>query len=324
MIVFRDWDQDMSSGRIRALLSKLCVGEERILPVSDGQLQKAVQGEQILFITPMTDDWLGYHQAFVEAHKEQTASWIVLVTGDDPVAMQHIRWFFKGRGIPLELFAVNEYEPEELFRKISSVKVLNKNKILLYSLRPSCGKKTLKKLLEQYLDGWTIETAQEDPSDPSVNALEESDASVKVIVSDRFEELVYAGQYSKEYPFFVMTMPDKQAALYLRSISGQKREYGSGWTQNELKALAGSIGSSAEAVKKRLFFVSPLYELWEINETDPRMDPGFVIWDDFGLPVPRDEYCGGSGNMKTVRDFLSQFTQGRKLAEMIRTSGIMK
>ena len=157
-----------------------------------------------------------------------------------------------------------------------------------------------------------------------MNALEESDASVKVIVSDRFEELVYAGQYSKEYPFFVMTMPDKQAALYLRSISGQKREYGSGWTQNELKALAGSIGSSAEAVKKRLFFVSPLYELWEINETDPRMDPRFVIWDDFGLPVPRDEYCGGSGNMKTVRDFLSQFTQGRKLAEMIRTSGIMK
>ena len=38
----------------------------------------------------------------------------------------------------------------------------------------------------------------------------------------------------------------------------------------------------------------PLYELWEINETDPRMDPRFVIWDDFGLPVPRDEYCGGS------------------------------
>ena len=191
MIVVRDYNQDPKMPRVKMLLQTLSLDEQQISILSDGSLLENKQEEQIMLITPLSIDWLDYHRRFVEAHREKTTSWLVVVTGDNPVAEQKMKWFFEGKGLSLHCFRLLERAPEELALALSAIKPLRTKSLLLYSYHEACGKKTLKGLLEQYMPGWTIETAEGDPDDAVNDTLARSDAVVKVLVSSKFEMLHY-------------------------------------------------------------------------------------------------------------------------------------
>ena len=311
MIIVMDSNQNPNDTRVNVMLEKLGVDKKNIIDISDHELLNNVQTNQMVLITSLETDWMGYHKKLVESYKEKIGSWIVIVTGINHAAIAHMKWYFDGENVSSQCFDLNEEDPVSLAEKLQAIKPPRKNSILLYSVNPSCGKKTMKEMLEKYyLPDWTIEIAEEDSDNLVEDVLLQSDAEVKVVVSDKFEMLHYRKLDTFIHPFFVLTMPDQKVALYLQTRHGNGRECM--WANKDLEILAKQVGMTAKGVEKRLFYLSPLYETWRISETNPINDVRFVMWDDFGLPIPRNEYSD-----TLVHDFLSQFTQTEKLVNAI-------
>lgn len=313
MIIVMDSDQNPNDPRVHTLLENLKVDKRNVFNISDCSQSNNLQTNQILLITSLDIDWMGYHKKFVEAYKDQVQSWLAVVTGSNQIAVAHMQWYFDSESIDFHCYNLFEEEPAALAAKLQVVKPLRQNSLLLYSVNPSCGKKTMKEILEKYLlPNWTIEIAEEDANNPVEDVLSKSDAAVKVIVSNKFETFYYKKWEASIHPFFVLTMPDQNVALYLQTEHGKKNN-GHKWAYKDLETLAKQTGMTASAVERRLFFLSPLYELWRLSETNPSNDVRFVMWDDFGLPLPRNQY-----NDALIHDFLSQFTQGEEFVSAIR------
>lgn len=259
--------------------------------------------ERILLVTSMPDGWLGYHQAFFEAHKSDTAEWIVILLNKDPVTINQARLGFTTNGIRLHLFDCDPdtTDWEKLNEVICKLTRIRRNKVLLYSLRPECGKKTLAKLLSEELPEWTFETAEEDLSR---DLLSETDASQIIIVGSLMKDFCVPLPEGVQ-PFYVLTMPDENVQTYLKRkvLPIELLDY-----------IPPELKWTMEAADAHFFCVSPLYETWRQNGTDPVLDARFIMWDEFGLPLPHESYT-----QENIRSFISQFDQCNALAQALKS-----
>ena len=309
MMVVRD--SDTMTGLVEPLVCALKSGT--VHELSSYQTLETLQDTRVVLITSLSAGWLKYHSEFVARHRDQTSSWIVVLVQDREedhqntgVLSSQIKSAFGDMHLRLFVYRPKTDDAKTLAQEILAVPDKRGQKALLYSIRPSSGKRTLAKLLQIYLPKWQFEAAQEDLPR---KVLAESDAAVTVIVAKEFQELYNSERPESVHPFFVLSMPDENVQLFLqRDHFLQNREL-----RREMEKLAQWAGITVEAAEKRLFFISPLFELWRVNNVTPKEDVRFVMWDAFGLPIPRGEYSDAA-----VQDFLSQFTQGGALAEAMQ------
>lgn len=301
MIVIRD--VDTAQERASEVLERLSLrpGSVGVLSEQTDPLSE-IRDDCVLFITTMPAGCLGYHRKFFDAHRSGIPLWAVLLLNGDPVAFNQADAFFYSDGIRRQLFAVaGDMDWAALSGAVKKLTSIRPRMALLYSVRPHCGKRSLIRLLSEDLPDWEFETAEEDS-----RGIPDTSAGQLLIVGQNLTDLCAVRLPAGVEPFYVLTMPDMhvQAYLHAAQLPGRLLEYDgppAHWTE--------------AAAKRRLFYISPLYESWYRTNTNPVYDERFVMWDRFGLPYTESGYTE-----KAVRVFLSQFRQGEQLSEALRNT----
>ena len=329
MLIVRDCDTPLDS--VQGLLDILEVDVGQVHELSAYDTLDSFQDAQILLLTTLNPDWLMYHTRFLDSHAQATTSWMVVKVkkpGFDPAGKQgemsrrgKLREHFQGFPMHLIPYDLETDSPQRIADEIRRAPTVQAKKLLLYSTSPCLNeeKDLLKALLQRDLLEWNIETAQ---SDTNRDVLAATDAQVTVVVARDFEAF-YKGMYAcpeTVHPFFVLTQPDTNVALWQKTMrktaDGVRRE----WPQRYLEALAKWVGASTDIVAQRTFYISPLYEIWRRDAFVPQGDPRFVMWDDYGLPVRLNtETAEQQANYnKTVAAFLAQFNEGEALIRVLK------
>lgn len=247
----------------------------------------------IVLITAMRRGWLAYHRKFFQVHKADVPIWIVLLTNTDPVIYSQAQSGFQASGVRVYLHAV---DPEnsclaQLREEVCTIARIQPHKVLLYSIRPHCGKRTLKALLSESLQDWSFETAEENLTQ---SPLEKSDAAHIIIVGTILKDFAVTLPRGIQ-PLYVLTMPDQNVQNYLhrRDLAAQL-----------LRLVPRSWNWTEENATAHLFYISPLYEEWRRINMNPTTAAQFIMWDEFGLPVPRTAYTP-----ERIQAFLAQFNE---------------
>lgn len=295
-------DRDTCGQQIPALLQELKLSQE-VLELSSGNIPaEGACEDTVLLITTMPSGWLNYHQVFFDRFRHSVTQWIVLLLNENPYVRSHLETFMRVEGSRLHIFATNPENPdfphiEQQIRKFCRIR---QKKVLLYSRRPNCGKETLKTLLQAYLPGWEFEITDQVPA---VQAISNSNAAHVLIAGKDLKDFEVSVP-SEVQPLYVLTMPDKNVQQYLDRASLPRKLC---LTVSRYQSLTETQAAD------RLFFVSPLYELWHNEKIDPRLDERFLMWDAFGLPETRVQYT-----KENISAFLSQFEEGKHLAQKLR------
>lgn len=298
MIVIRD--MDTSEAQSQEILNKLGMAKEAMSVLDESVDPLAEDTDGVLLITSMPSGWLGYHQNFFEKHRRDASYWIVLLLNDDPIVIEQAKIGFNADGIRLCLKPITDNTDfGQVLSEIKSVSKVNKQKVFLYSIRPNCGKKTLTDCLQEDLEGWAFETAQEAPF---TDKLAESDAAHIVIVGKTLKDFAVSVPKNMN-PLYVLTMPDENVQAYLHMDELPLRL---------LEMIPSHLQWTEEAAASHLFYISPLYEQWRKMEIIPALDSRFIMWDNFGLPLSREAYT-----KENIRLFLAQFNQCDRLVKRL-------
>ncbi len=303
MIIVRD--SDTPAWKVRQILQETGIeGEEIVLDSSSVQPGKKL-ADSVLFIATMPSGWLGYHRNYFEAHKGDDIDWIVILLNSSQTTIGQAKMGFAENKLHVSLFA-EEFENadwEKIGKQIKALRRKQRKKALLYSVNPDCGKKTMAALLRDYLPKWEFETAW---GNKNPDILENSDASEIIIMGRSLEELAVHIPEDRQ-PYYVLSKMDENVQILLQQaeLPGQL-----------LKIIPAALGWTKEKARERLFCVSPLYETWKKEDSDPHLDERFVMWDEFGLPLCAREYTE-----EKIRAFLRGFDQCEQLTIFLGKNG---
>ena len=214
MIIIRD--KDVSEEQIEEILNGLNL-ETDSLKVSilkdDIDPLEGRNADSIVFVSNMECGWLGYHKTFFERHKKRVPRWIILLLNTDSVIRNHVEMGFTAEGIRVHLFSIDSEKQNlgSVSEKIHKLIKIKQKKILIYSRRPACGKRTLQNLLKENLPDWTIETAE---SGSAGETIESSDAAHILILGKTMKDFAFA--IPKEVqPVYILTMLDQNVQTWL-------------------------------------------------------------------------------------------------------------
>ncbi|MBQ2942571.1 MAG: hypothetical protein IJD97_10070 [Clostridia bacterium] len=256
----------------------------------------------VVFVTDLPVGILGYHANFFNKNKNTVKNWIVIILNKNKITINHAKICFFSPGVRVSILTDTDTpEDIQIIRdKISSAEKVKSKTALIYSIRPDCEKGLLKELLKKLLPDWTFETASEVHGK---DILYQTTVSHVIIVGKTMEDFrlpIPAGII----PFYVQTKVQENVQSYLKKDM---------LAENLVHYIPESLSMTSESAKKLYFFISPLYELWRLSKTDPRLDCRFVMWDEFGLPLSRSEY-----NAKACRSFLDSFNESEKLVQSLK------
>lgn len=303
MIIIRDRDTEQErAAQIMEQLSinvdSMAVLDEQYDPLSE------TSDDCVLFLTTMPAGCLGYQRTFFDAHRHSIPLWGVLLLNDSAVVYNHLDAFFGSNGLRRRVFRVTaDTDFETLSKELTKLTSIHPRRVLLYSVRPHCGKRSLAQLLSEDLPTWEFRTMEENPPH---SGLPSTDAGQILIMGQTLSELCAVRLPAGVEPFYVLTMPDMYVQAYLNreQLPGRLLEHDGppvSWTEAN--------------AQRHLFYVSPLYESWYRTNTNPVLDERFVMWDRFGLPCPRRDYTE-----EKIQEFLSQFQQCRNLANALQNT----
>ncbi len=301
MIIVRDIDT--SQKRAAQILSQLSMPAKHTAVLDDKHDPLyGTKDDCVVFITTMPNGCLGYQKKFFDAYRHKIPLWGVLLLNDDEVIHNHLNESFRSSGLRRRIFRITpETDYNVLADSLTSLAAVHPRLAAVYSARLDCGRKTLIRLLSEYLPDWEFQPAG---NTSSHNSLLAAKAGQVIIIGQTLQD-IFAVQLSGNIePFYVLTMPDMNVQAYLKQAS--------------LSELMLEHGGTPEAwtlsmIKQHLFYVSPLYESWYRTKTNPKFDSRFVMWDRFGLPCPKNEYTD-----KNIFSFLSQFQQCGALAQALK------
>ena len=253
--------------------------------------------DSAVFITDLPSGILDYHASFFNLNKSSVKSWTVILLNKNKVTQKQAKLCFSSSGVRVNILTDTDTpEDIQIIREtIAAAGRVQSKTVLIYSVRPDAEKELLKELLEAQLPDRTFETATETPGE---DILAKTSAA-QVIVTGRTMEDFNVPLPSGISPLYVMTGIHENVQAYL------KREV---LAENLFRYVPDKLSLTPESGKKLFFCTSAQYELWNATATDPRLDSRFVMWDGFGLPLPRKEYTS-----ENCLRFLSRFNEIPKL-----------
>lgn len=257
--------------------------------------------DSVVLLTDMKNGVLGYHSRFIKSCADKVSQWIVVLFNDDGVVYKHLYSALAETGVRFEIL-IPEKENCAVYEKIKKATRIDRKKIFVWSFYPERGKKTIAELLGRFL-----------PADYSFDISEGGVLAEKIKNSDA-GSVIIVGKNNDEFripvpegiqPIYIKTYADSNVQLYLRKdrISFEI-----------LKLLPPHLNWTKEKAAEQIFFISPIYEMWRCNSVNPRLDSGFVMWDEFGLPVLLKETKD-----EDIMEFLSQFNDAEKIAKKIKS-----
>ncbi len=301
MKIVRDYDTAESLASEIAL--KLGIEDKPLVLDSFTSPLKELEDDVIVYVTSMPAGLLKYHDDFFEYHKNKAGKWIVILVNDDKVTFNQLKIGFSSVGTSVDILLWSYVKDDkEIFNRIKSSMKINNQKVLIYSIRPCCGKKTLAQVLSSSLNEWEFQVAEENSTEDYIS---QTDARYIIIVGRTMEDFNVHIPEGRS-PIYVFTMPDENIQAYLK-----KDEL----PQVLVKYVPEHLEWTPAQAQKYFFFISPLYELWRINNVDPTLDNNFVMWDEYGLPMMRSEYT-----CSNVRKFLGQFNQSELLLKTLKSN----
>lgn len=295
-------DCDTSEDLAAKVLSTLGFEDKPIVLDSFTSPLKEVDDDTVIFITSMPFGFLKYHSSFFDHHKTSVGRWSVILINDDKVTYNQLKIELSVVDSVVNIYVWNQIKDNrQIVDEIGSSLKINSKKVLIYSIRSCCGKRTLSKLLSQGLTDWELYVAEENHT---CDYIAQTDARYIVIVGKTMEDFKVDIPEGRN-PVYVLTMPDENVQAYLK-----KDEL----SQVLVNIVPEHLGWTSAQAQKYFFFISPLYELWRINGVDPVLDNNFVMWDEYGLPMLHSEYTPDN-----IKSFLGQFNQAEALIGLLKT-----
>ncbi len=253
--------------------------------------------DSVVFITDLPTGILDYHAKFFSLNKSSVKSWTVILLNKNKVTQKQAKLCFSAPGVRVNLLTDTDTpgDIQSIRESIAEADRVQSKTVLIYSVRPDVEKELLKELLEARLPNYNFQTATETPGEDLLSKT----SAAHVIVTGRTMEDFNVPLPSGISPLYVMTgiQENVQACL--------KRDM---LAENLFRYVPDKLSLTSESAKKLFFCTSALYELWNATATDPRLDSRFVMWDEFGLPLPRKEYT-----TENCLRFLSRFNELPKL-----------
>lgn len=301
MIIVRD--TDTSQKRVAQILNRLSLNAEHTVVLgNDRDPLSGAKGDCVIFITTMPNGCLGYQKNFFDTHRHNIPLWGVLLLNEDESVHSQLNVFFRSNGLRRRIFKItSDTDYNALADELTVLASIHPRLVAIYSARPNCGRRSLMRLLSEYLPDWEFKPADKYSAQNSFSA---TNAGQIIFVGQTLEDISQFCSLENKSLFYVLTMPDMNVQGYLNQahLPELMLEYG-GMPESWTEAL----------VKQHLFYISPLYENWYHTNTNPKLDDRFVMWDRFGLPCLKKDYTD-----EHVRDFLSQFQQCGALAQALR------
>ena len=269
-----------------------------VLDEKQDSLVEKVQ-DTVVLLTDLKKGILGYHSRFIKACADKVSQWIVVLFNDDEVVYKHLYNALAETGARFEILVYSK-ENSAVYEKIKNAVSIDRKKVFIWSYYPERGKKTIAELLGKKLPEYSFDISEGGVLE---DKLKNTDAGTVIIVGKNNDEFGISVPEGVQ-PIYIKTYADENVQLYL------KKER---LPLEILKLLPAHLNWTKEKATKQIFFISSLYEMWRADSVNPRLDRGFVMWDEYGLPVL----------LKDVEDeeimaFLSQFNDAEKIAKKIR------
>lgn len=285
------------SGYVRAL--GLPSDTEVLSSLPDGSIGKR---ERVVYVTSLESGGKKRQKDLILDNKD-VDEWLVLSEGTEDYL--------------LELFAVSVDDAAGAVRLCSSVEeaaealrkpVKKRKSCLICSLSENEYIKPFSELLQSMLPSWSVGFAV---LEHAPDALDQCTAGTILLLGGKPIEFRFRALPEGVRPLIVLTGMERQPYAYLHRLPRLRRQ------------IFGSMPflQWGESLRNDHFYmVCPFYEQLRIRyeqESIPtaelKKQDSFVMWDEFGLPMPPSVY----EDRQFIRVFLSQFTGCQELARRL-------
>lgn len=224
-----------------------------------------------VFFTSLPTDILRYHGDFLKEYNNAPQWFFVLVdTNEHGVSL------LKDAAIKYNLNSYKIYYASGIdalkctVSDIVSAKTKIAGKVLICSKHQSTCRNLGEYLFENDMDQYDCQIAGSDI---------ETDASKLILCGCEEKDFMNVKLPQAMEPIFVVTDFERNVQQFLHP-------------DRLIKILSDSFDMTIERVKTRLYFISIKGESW-LNEKavgKEALSKGVLMWDSFGLPLPREEY----------------------------------
>lgn len=251
--------------------------------------------DQVIYLTSLDNGGTKY-QLDLLRNNPHVAQWFVFSEGTEHYLLDKFRT--QASRVAGQLFLCSELE--ELV-KAAKCRQVRRRTCLICTATKRVNPQSFATLLTAFLPGWSIECAclAEQPE-----AMADSTCQRVLILGERSGDFLLNVPVPEHItPWLVQV----EAERLIHRDEGElvKRAYG---------GLSG-LDWSERMKRDHFFFVSVPYETWRRKNEGAaalRNDEGFVMWDEYGLPMPLSEYTQAN-----IDRFLLRFNGCEQLAERL-------
>lgn len=230
------------------------------------------ESEGIVFVTSLPTDVLGYHGTFFKKF-ENAPQWFIILLNEN----EHGVMLLKNAAIKYNLHNCKIYQlnnSDELNKTIAEIQNCRKivsGKVLLLSKH----KKASVLDFASYVFG-----EQKERYDIRISSnSSETDAAILLLCGHEAKDFIDVNIPEGMEPYFVLLNPEREVQQFIDS-------------EELINRISAAYHMTTERVKSRLFFMSVKTAQWKKmpNVGSSAVEQGILMWDEFGLPVPRKSY----------------------------------